>query len=145
MAKFSSEIPSDLLKQIGDLADGGAEQMIDEMLTESGAYVKDEIRSNASKVFKKPDRVLHGLVMTKVYRTKKDDAKNVKVGFSGYLPGSPKTRRHPKGTPTALVAMAREYGTSRGEAKRPFLRPAFKKHKITMIMQNVQKKYIPED
>ena len=67
------------------------------------------------------------------------------VGFNVYIKGSAKTRRHPKGTPIALVAMAREYGTSRGEAKRPFVRTAFKKNKITQIMQNVQKKYIPED
>lgn len=145
MAKFNSEIPYDLLKQIGDLSDGGADKMIDEMLTEAGSYVEGEIRSNAARVFRKPGRVLRGLFMTKVYKTEKDDAKNVKVGFSGYIPGSPKTKRYPKGTPTALVAMAREYGTSRGEAKRPFVRTAFKKSKITQIMQNVQKKYIPED
>ena len=30
MAKFSSEIPNDLLKQIGGLADGGADEMIDD-------------------------------------------------------------------------------------------------------------------
>lgn len=145
MAKFSSEITNDLLKQIGGLADGGADEMIDEMLTEAGNYVEGQIRSNASRVFRHPGRVLKGLFTTKVYRTKKDDAKNVKVGFSGYMPGSPKTKRHPKGTPTALVAMAREYGTSRGEAKRPFVRTAFKKNKITQIMQTVQKKYIPEE
>lgn len=145
MAKFDSEIPYDLLKQIGGLADGGAEQMIDEMLTEAGDYVESEIRSNATRVFRNPGRVIRGLFRTKVYRTKKDDAKNVKIGFSGYMPGSPKTKRHPKGTPTPLVAMAREYGTSRGEAKRPFVRTAFKKNKITQIMKTVQKKYIPED
>ena len=145
MAKFDSEIPNELLKQIGGLADGGADDMIDEMLTEAGEYVEGEVRSNAKRAFRNPNKVLRGLFTTKVYRTKKDDAKNVKVGFSGYLPGSPKTKRHPKGTPTSLVAMAREYGTSRGEAKRPFLRKAFKKNRITLIMQNVQKKYIPEE
>ena len=145
MAKFSSEIPNDLLKQIGDLADGGAEKMIDEMLIEAGNYVEGEVRSNASRVFRKPGRVLRGLFRSKVYRTEKDDAKNVKVGFTGYMSGSPRTKRYPKGTPIALVAMAREYGTSRGEKKRPFVRTAFKKNKITQIMQDVQKKYIPED
>ena len=145
MAKFDSEIPNELLKQIGGLAEGGADDMIDEMLTEAGKYVEGEVRSNAARVFRNPVRVLKGLFVTKVYKTKSDDAKNVKVGFSGYMPGSPKTKRHPKGTPTSLVAMAREYGTSRGEAKRPFLRKAFKKNRITLIMQNVQKKYIPEE
>lgn len=145
MARFNSEIPNDLLKQIGDLADGGAEEMMTEMLTEAGEYVEGEIRENARKVFKKPDTVLRGLFKTKVYKTPTDDSVNIKVGFSGYIPGSPKTLRHPKGTPTALVAMAREYGTSRGEAKRPFLRTAFKKAKIIVVMEKVQKKYIPED
>lgn len=145
MARFDSEIPNELLKQIGSLADGRADEMMDEMLSEAGEYVEGEIRKNASKVFKNPDRILRGLHKTKVYKTPSDDSKNVKVGFSGYLFGSPKTRRHPKGTPISLVAMAREYGTSSGEKKRPFLRRAFKKAKITAIMQNVQKKYIPED
>lgn len=145
MAKFNAELPNDLLKQIGGLADGGADKMIDEMLDEAGSFVESEIRSNATRVFRSPGRVLRGLFKTKVYRTKKDDAKNIKIGFSGYMPDSPKTKRHPKGTPTALVAMAREYGTSRGEAKRPFVRTAFKKNKITQIMSDVQKKYIPED
>lgn len=145
MARFDSEIPNELLKQIGGLADGGADEMMDEMLSEAGEYVEGEISKNASKAFKNPDRILRGLHKTKVYKTPSDDSKNVKVGFSGYLSGSPKTRRHPKGTPISLVAMAREYGTSSGEKKRPFLRRAFKKAKITAIMQNVQKKYIPED
>ena len=145
MARFNSELPNDLMKQIGDLADGGADEMMSEMLSEAGEYVENQIIANAKKVFKAPKSVLRGLFKSKVYLTPSDDSKNIKVGFDGYLANSPKTKRFPKGTPIALVAKAREYGTSSGEAKRPFIRPAFKKAKITAIMQRVQKKYIPED
>lgn len=145
MARFDAVLPNDLLRQIGGLADGGADAMMSEMLTEAGEYVEGEVRKNARKVFKKPGLILDHLSITKPYNTPSDGAKNVKVRISGYVPGSPKTLRHPKGTPVALVALAREYGTSSGEAKRPFFHPAFKKAKITEIMQKVQKKYIPED
>jgi hypothetical protein len=41
--------------------------------------------------------------------------------------------------------MAREYGTSRGEAKKPFLRKSFKKKEIEQAMMQVQNKYIKGD
>jgi hypothetical protein len=42
--------------------------------------------------------------------------------------------------------MAREYGTSRGEVKKPFLRPAFRqKEKIESAMLLEQDKYIKGD
>ena len=146
MAKFNSEIPYDLLKQIGDLSDGGADEMMTEMVEESADFVYSEIKKNMRKAFKSTKSLEGGLFISKVKRFNDEDGKvYVFVGFNGYVKGSAKTRRHPKGTPIALIAMAREYGTSRGEAKRPFVRTAFKKSKITQIMQNVQKKYIPED
>ena len=58
---------------------------------------------------------------------------------------SEKTYSHNYGTPVPLIVIAREYGTSRGERKKPFFRKSFKKAEIEQAMMNVQKKYIPED
>lgn len=49
------------------------------------------------------------------------------------------------GVPVPLIVIAREYGTSRGEAKKPFIRPAFKKAMIEEEMLKIQKKYIKDD
>jgi hypothetical protein len=43
------------------------------------------------------------------------------------------------------MAMAREYGTSSGERKKPFLRKSFKKTEIEQAMKQVQEKYIEGD
>lgn len=156
MAKFDAELPNDLMKQLNALNSGGADAMMDEMLTAAGEYVTGAVEVNARKVFKNPDTVTgnvfvkpqsrkSGLKLSKVYRVKKDYSKNIKIMFIGYKKGSPKTQRFPKGTPIALIAIAREYGTSSGEARRPFFRPAFNKSKITEIMMMIQKKYIPEE
>ena len=156
MAKFEAELPNDLMKQLEALNSGGADEMMDEMLTAAAETVIGGVEINARKAFKNPDTVTgnvfvkpqkrrSGLKMSKVYRIKKDDAKSIKIKFVGYKKGSAKTQRYPKGTPIALIAIAREYGTSRGEKKRPFFRPAFNKSEIENTMRLVQKKYIPED
>ena len=78
-----------------------------------------------------------GLKITKTYRTLSDDGINTKVGFYGYTDD---------GTPIPLIAMAREYGTSRGERKKPFFRKAFKQESaIRNAMMEVQKRYIKDE
>ena len=66
------------------------------------------------------------------------------IGFYGYNTDK-KTKKHPNGVPIPLIAMAREYGTSSGEAKKPFFRKSFKKKDIEQAMKQVQDKYIKED
>ena len=41
--------------------------------------------------------------------------------------------------------MAREYGTSNGEAKKPFFRKSFKKDEIENEMRKVEEKYLPKE
>jgi hypothetical protein len=41
--------------------------------------------------------------------------------------------------------MAREYGTSRGEEKKPFFRKSFSKKEIEQAMMEVQDRYIKGD
>jgi hypothetical protein len=80
-----------------------------------------------------------------VYRTPSDDGINVKVGFWGYSKYH-KTKRYPQGVPIPLIANAREYGTSSGEAPRPFFRKEFRrKSQIESAMQKVHDRYVPKD
>jgi hypothetical protein len=79
-----------------------------------------------------------------VYKTPSDDGINVHIGFYGYN-ADKKTKAHPKGVPIPLIAMAREYGTSSGEKKKPFFRKSFSKKEIEQAMQEVQDRYIKEE
>ena len=181
MAKFSTELPLDLIEQFKSLADGGAEKMLGEMVDAGAEVVEKNIRKNMKKAFKNPSRLEKCLRITKVYKTPYDDGVNKKVAFYGYLEGTEgtvtkktvtriykerytkgkgkvgklvgqnigragttatKTYSHNYGVPAPLVAMAREYGTSSGEKKKPFVRPAFKKAEIENAMLKVQEKYI---
>ena len=56
-----------------------------------------------------------------------------------------KTYSHNYGTPVPLIIIAREYGTSSGEKKKPFFRKSFNKKQIQDAMQKVQDKYIKGD
>lgn len=143
MASFKEELPNDLIKDLEKLGNE-CEEMMGEM-TKAGAEVAYKlIRSNMASAFKSTKSLEQGLKITKVYKTK-DDGINTYVGFYGYVKGSKPTAKHPYGTPIPLIAMAREYGTSRGEAKRPFLRKSFKKKEIEQAMLKVQDKYIKGD
>ena len=142
MARFKADV-NDLLKDFQEL-ERRTPEMIDKMLDRAGDVAKEKIERGAKKAFKNPAKVLGGLKKTKTYSTK-DGSRNIHVGFFGYVPGSKPTKRHPKGTPIPLIAMAREYGTSRGEQKNPFIRPAFNQQAMKNAMLKVQKEYIPED
>jgi hypothetical protein len=87
--------------------------------------------------FKSTESLDKGLKITKSYRTPTDDGVNTKVGFYGY---------NEKGVPIPLIAMAREFGTSRGEKKNPFFRKAFRQESaITNAMMKAQEKYITHE
>lgn len=144
MAKFQMELPNELMKQIEEL-DNNAEEMFGEM-TKAGAEVVDKnVKKNLSRTFKTSKSLKGGLKITKVYKTPSDDGINTHIGFYGYDKDSKPTKRHPKGTPIPLIAMAREFGTSRGEAKIPFFRKSFKKDEIEQAMLEVQDEYIKGD
>ena len=135
MARFDSELPRELLKQFEDL-DTNCEDIFGEMVQAGGEVVLSLVKANMGKVFKSTDSLYQGLKKTRVYKTPSDDGINVHIGFYGY---------NDKGVPIPLIANAREYGTSRGEAKKPFFRKSFKKKDIESAMLRVQKKYIKED
>ena len=141
MARFNAEVPNDLIKEFEGL-EKDCTAIFGEMVSAGARAVHKNVLSNMTRVFKSTATLAKGLRITKIYKTPSDDGINVHIGFYGYDADSPKTKRHPNGTPIPLIAMAREYGTSSGEAKKPFFRKSFKKTEIEQAMKQVQDKYI---
>ncbi len=136
MAKFTEELPIELIRQFEELNLGATDMM--KKMTEAGAkVVYTNIKSNLKKVLNRRTGDLEkSLIITRPYKNSKEEIAT-KVGFYGY---------DRNGIPNPLKAMAREYGTSNGEAKKPFLRPAFKKKtEIEQAMQSVQDEYLPKE
>ena len=143
MAKFQGELPAELLKVFEDM-ETNSSVMMEEMCKAGATVVYNKVVSGLNKAFSKPDTLLKGLKVTRVYETPSDGGINVHIGFYGYDSENP-TPQYPKGKPIPLIAMAREYGTSRGEKKVPFLRKSFAKKDIERAMQEVQDRYIKDD
>ena len=135
MAKFHSEIPNDLMKVFEDLG-LKCDVMFGDMCKAGAKTVYTNVKTNMGKVFKSTKSLEKGLKITRVYKTPSDDGINVHVGFYGYTEDK---------VPIPLIAQAREYGTSKGEVKKPFFRKSFKKKDIEQAMQKVQDKYIKGD
>lgn len=135
MAKFQSELPNDLMKVFEDL-ETNCDDMFGEMCKAGAEVVHAKVKANMGSAFDTTKSLEKGLKITRVYKTPSDDGINVHVGFYGY---------NEKGVPIPLIAQAREYGTSKGEAKKPFFRKSFKKKEIEQAMQKVQDKYIKGD
>lgn len=136
MAGFNVELPSGLISDLNKIVDN-SEKMFGEMTRAGAEIVYKSVKSNMKGSFKSTRSLDKGLKITKTYRTLSDDGINTKVGFYGYTDD---------GTPIPLIAMAREYGTSCGERKKPFFRKAFKQESaIRSAMMEVQKRYIRDE
>ena len=143
MARFNAELPNDLMKTFSEL-EANTSEMMGEMCKAGADVVHKKASNNLKKAFGRTDTLLKGLKKTKVYKTSRDDGVNVHIGFYGYN-ADKKTKKFPKGVPIPLIAMAREYGTSSGEKKKPFFRKSFAKKDIEQAMLEVQGRYIKED
>ena len=143
MAKFNAELPNDLMMVFEDL-ETDSSIMMGEMCQAGAKVVYDKVVSGIGKAFKRTETLLKGLKVTKVYETPSDDGINVHIGFYGYDPDSV-SKAYPKGKPIPLIAMAREYGTSSGEKKKPFFRKSFAKKEIEQAMMEVQNRYIKDE
>jgi HK97 gp10 family phage protein len=136
MAGFSAELPNELIKSFQEL-ENNTEEMLSEMTRAGAEVVYKQVKANMKNSFKSTESLDKGLKITKSYRTPTDDGINTKVGFYGY---------NEKGVPIPLIAMAREFGTSRGEKKNPFFRKAFRQESaITNAMMKAQEKYITHE
>ena len=140
MAKFNAELPNDLIQTFDEL-ETNAEMMMGEMCRVGAEVVHNKVISNLKGSFDSIGSLMKGLKVTRVYKTPTDDGINVHIGFYGY-DEEKKTKAHPNGVPIPLIAMAREYGTSSGEKRKPFLRKSFSKKEIEQAMMEVQEKYI---
>ena len=151
MAKFKCELPTELINELTKL-ERNTPKMMEEM-TEAGAeVVYKNVKSNMKTSFKDSAKLEKYLKVTKTYRTKNGSV-NTKVGFYGYYKKGSKsfsvTSKKGQtysydGIPVPLIVRAREYGSSSGEAKKPFFRKSFNKSQIESEMLKVQKKYIRE-
>ena len=143
MARFNAELPNDLMKTFSEL-EANTSEMMGEMCKAGADVVHKKATNNLNKAFERVDTLLKGLKKTRVYKTSSDDGINVHVGFYGYNTDK-KTKAHPTGVPIPLIAMAREYGTSSGEQKKPFFRKSFSKKEIEQAMLEVQGRYIKDE
>lgn len=174
MARFSAELPYDLIREVSRL-DKSTPQMLEAMTQAGAQVVYNNVVRNMSHSFQHPERLTPYLRITKAYRTLGGKSVNTKVAFYGYYKtnktfenkqhrkstesfeyktgrnhkstriGGRKTADYSykqKGVPVPLICSAREYGTSHGEAKKPFFRKSFKKAEIETAMLKVQEKYI---
>lgn len=139
MARFEMELPNDLMKEFEKL-EQNTEKMMGEMTNAGAKVVYNLVLSNMKNSFKSTKGLADCLRITKVYKTPSDDGINTKVAFYGYFKNS-----QGKEVPAPLVANAREYGTSRGEKKKPFFRKSFNKAQIENAMLQVQNKYLPKE
>ena len=143
MAKFKAELPNDLIQQFDGL-EKDCTDIFGEMVEAGARAVHKNVLTNMKKSFKNTAPLEKGLKITKIYKTPSDEGINVHIGFYGY-DSDKVTKKHPQGVPIPLMAMAREYGTSSGERKKPFFRKSFKQAEIEQAMKQVQEKYIEGD
>lgn len=151
MARFKMELPNELINQFKAL-ETSSEKMIEEM-TEAGArVVYDNVIENMQGSFEDANKLKPYLKITRTYKTPSDDGINTKVAFYGYYKDKVFTVKNKKngniysyvGVPVPLIVRAREFGSSSGEAKKPFFRKSFNKNQIESAMLQVQKKYIKD-
>ena len=136
MARFKTELPNDIIKQVEGL-EKNTDKMLGEM-TEAGAkVVYDNIKTSVPSSWYSSN-IMKCLKITKTYKTPSDDGVNTKVAFYGYF-----INRNGERIPAPLVANVTEYGRHNSPyPKKPFMRRAFNKGKINKAMQAVQDKYI---
>lgn len=141
MAKYSVELPNEIIEELTGRSDNIV-KIMGSMLEAGGKVTERDVRANIAGSFKTPGEILRGLKLTRVY-SNADGGRSIKLGFYGYNK-SHTSKKYPGGVPIALIAAAREYGTSSGESAKPFFRKAFKRAGIDAAMQQVHDKYIKE-
>lgn len=153
MARMVMQLPDDLIKQFEEMS-RSSEEMVGEMTQEGAKVVYKNIINKMNMVFDNPDDLKKHLKITKVYKSKYDDGINTKVAFYGYYKegerkfnitknlknGTRRTYSY-NGVPVPLIVMAREFGSSRGEAAKPFVLPSFNHSQIRQAMLQKQNEF----
>lgn len=147
MAQFQDILPNEEIENLKKIYNGTS-KIFGTMTKESAEMVKSRVISNMKYSFKNSSKLVPYLKVSKTYQTKSDNGINNKVLFSGYYKEDSKSttirRRNKKysynGIPVPLIVRAREFGSSRNEAPKPFFRRSFNPAEIKKIMLIVQKR-----
>jgi hypothetical protein len=139
MARFDGDMEQSIMKDI-DKLELNSDVVFGKMVNAGADAVLRNVRSNMRASFKSTRSLEVGLGKTKVYKTPSDGGVAVKVGFRGYSPYRKGTGRNKAyaGQPIPLIAVAREKGTRRGEARKAFLFKSFNKGTIEGEMKAVE-------
>ena len=168
MAHLQTLLPDEVLKEFRSVYEN-TEEIFGAMVEAGADVVYKNILGNMQYAFKDAGNLAPYLKKTKVYRTYGNTVINCKVAFYGYYKkgqrkhvvkvhateghtyktgkGHRQTRKSGRkeatyqydGVPVPLIVIAREYGTSMGEAKKPFLRKSFTAGAIRSAMMKAQK------
>lgn len=139
MAKFGMELPLELIEEFSRL-NINSDKMLGEMTRAGAKKVFVNVKANMKKSFSNTTNLEKCLKLTRTYKTPSDDGISTKIGIYGYF-----VNEQGKRVAAPLVANAREYGTSRGETRKPFFRKSFKEDEIIREMLEVQNKYMPKE
>lgn len=138
MAQFSMELPDEIAKQF-EMLYQNTDKMCKEMTKSGAKVVKKNVDKAVDGAFKDAGNLKKCLKITKAYKNANGDI-GTKVAFYGYF-----VNKKGKTVPAPLVAQAREYGTSRGEAAKPFMFQSFNDPAIEQAMHEVEDKYLPKE
>lgn len=138
MAKFTSELPTELIKEFSYL-EVNSRQMLGDMVKAGAEVALANVKAKLPPALAE-SLTDNNIILTRVYDTPSDDGINCQVMISGYF-----TNKEGKVTPAPLVANLFEYGRSTSPyPKQPFFRQSFNKRQIERAMIKAQEKYIKE-
>ena len=126
MAKMINSGMDDVLNLYKDL-DFQCPAIFDRAVEETADMVIEPVKAASRAVFTDTSELDKHIKATKVYRTA-HGVVSVKIQYAGYLYGNKKK-------PVPLIINAREFGSKRGEVKRPFIRPT-----VTKLKTSVEKR-----
>jgi len=139
MAKFTGELPTELIKQFETL-ELNTEKMLGEMVETGAEVARQNIEAKMPRALRE-SLGSDNIIVSRVYKTPSDDGINCQAMIVGYF-----TNRNGERIPAPLVANIFEYGRSNSQfPKQPFFRQSFNKGQIEKAMLRVQEKYIKGD
>lgn len=139
MAKFTGELPTELIKQFETL-ELNTEKMLGEMVETGAEVARQNIEAKMPHALRE-SLGSDNIIVSRVYKTPSDDGINCQAMIVGYF-----TNKNGETVPAPLVANVFEYGRSNSPfPKQPFFRQSFNKGQIEKAMLRVQEKYIKGD
>ena len=139
MAKFTGELPTELIKQFETL-ELNTEKMLGEMVETGAEVARQNIEAKMPRALRE-SLGSDNIIVSRVYKTPSDDGINCQAMIVGYF-----TNKNGEKIPAPLVANVFEYGRSNSPfPKQPFFRQSFNKSQIEKAMLRVQEKYIKGD